>query len=128
AADRSPDGDDAALDLGVHLARFPDDERVLGDDAFLELAVDTEGVAETQLPVELGSRIHESVEVFGRQALDLDHRRTPRGHGARLDDITRALTTAAGGRGGRGARRAGCARPPSRRRSGAGHRAPGVRS
>ena len=56
AADRAADGDHAAVDLGVHLARLPDDQRVLGDDAALELAVDAEGVAEAQLAVELGSR------------------------------------------------------------------------
>src|SRR5216683_1227603 len=107
-ADRPADGHDAALDLRVHFARLSDDERVLGDDAALELAVDAEGVAEAQLAMELRSRVHEAVEVLGRQPLYLDHLRTPRAaHGAGLDDTTRALRRAAGGRGGRGARRSG---------------------
>src|SRR5262249_19252040 len=72
-ADRAPDGDPPALDLGVHLAGLAHDERVLRHHAAPQLAVDAERVLEPQLTVELGARIHEAVEVLAGQALDLDH-------------------------------------------------------
>src|SRR5258706_188260 len=77
-ADRAPDGDDAAVDVRVHLARLADDQGVVGDDLPLEPPVDAQGVAEAELAQELRPLVHEAVEVLGRGALELDHPCLPR--------------------------------------------------
>ena len=72
-AHRPPDGDHSAVDVRVHLARFPDDQRVVGDDLPLEAPVDAQGIPKAELPQELRPLVHEPVQILGRQALELDH-------------------------------------------------------
>src|SRR5207247_3584278 len=69
----APDGDHSAVDVRVHLARLPDDQRVVGDDLPLEAPVDAEGVPKAELPQELRPFVHEAVQILGRQAFELDH-------------------------------------------------------
>src|SRR6185295_14904441 len=83
ATHAATDRHDAAVDLRVDLAGLPDDQRVVGDDFSAQAAVDAEGVAEAQLADELGSDVHEAVQVLDRQAFELHPMRfqdsTPRG-------------------------------------------------
>src|SRR5258706_13503727 len=77
-ADRAPDGDDAAVDVRVHLARLADDQGVVGDDLPLQPPGDAQGFAEAELAQELRPLVHEAVEVLGRGALELDPPCLPR--------------------------------------------------
>src|SRR5262249_22602382 len=76
-AHRAPDGDDAAVDVGLHLSRLADDQGVVGDDLPLQPTIDAQGVAEAELAQELRPFVHETVEVLGYEALELDHRSLP---------------------------------------------------